>query len=218
MTMAFAALVSAAPLAAAEAPVAGRFATLIDGLASSADRAAEALREQDARLEATKALDAAERVALVFDHAAPPPLAALAKQASGAMKHARQALQNGDPAKAAEVLAASAAALRAADPGVVTAPPKIDADDGPGKDVVNAEGHRIAEIDEVVRRQDGRSYAVLKTGGAIDWFGFIDFGNERVVVPLEELVAGKNMVVYAARVSQQELASQAAPPADGDGD
>lgn len=72
----------------------------------------------------------------------------------------------------------------------------VDAEEIDGAKVVDRNGNDIGEVDEVVRGEDGKTYAVISVGG------FFDIGDKDVALPLDQLSLWRDAVVLP-----QELGS-----------
>lgn len=74
----------------------------------------------------------------------------------------------------------------------------MQASDIRGKDVVNAQGEDIGDVDEIVMsNQDRRLYAVISTGGVLG------IGAQEVVVPLEELQLQEDNLMLPGATGEQ---------------
>jgi sporulation protein YlmC with PRC-barrel domain len=81
----------------------------------------------------------------------------------------------------------------------------LNTDDLIGKDVTNAVGEEIAEVDGVVVDPKTKDvYAVLSLGGNLG------IGAKEVAVPMSELRLGANQALIMSRASRQELESRPA--------
>lgn len=185
----------------------GPVGKLAEGLLSTMERAGKALINGP-RMEGATGLDDALRLARVLRDAE-RGATRLGERALKEVERAKRALHNGDDAGAGKIVSEGAKSLRSQARGPAQpsaqAMMRAPAAEDVGKNVINAEGKRLGEIDRLVAGRDGRRYAVVKFGGAIDWLGFIDFGNDFRAVPLEELVPGKRMVALARNVKPEEM-------------
>lgn len=154
-------------------------------LANRLREAADNLSAGGDRLHATRALDAARRLARVEASLVGCPGAATSISLK-AVESARRALQNGRTEVAVALLRQASQASSPSLPSACTA-----GSSAVGKLVMNRHGERIGRL---VSLTPGGG-AILKVGGAINWFGFLDFGNSRRTVPAGQLVEGRRMVV-----------------------
>jgi hypothetical protein len=163
---------------AGDEALAGRSGPIERGVEASVQTARGALAHGNRR-DAVAALDNALRAAQVASVAALPP----GVQAERTVRHARHALQNGDPAKAQALLrqATAAETREVATPGRVGAPSAYQ-----GAPLLDAAG---AVIGEVRRVQHDR--ALVAFGGVHDFWGFLDLGHPVLAwVPLTDFVRG----------------------------
>ncbi|MGQ9371763.1 PRC-barrel domain-containing protein [Azospirillum sp. ST 5-10] len=198
-------LALAAPAAPRAQGPAG-IAAVLSGLAMSMETAGTAFRE-GRRRDGTRALNDARRAAMFGHDNATGPAVAVAADGLAAVRRGRHALQNGDPERAAAILLSGAEALRGAVAALPPVPPRPPADlDGiAGRNVIDADGTRLGEIDHIAEGADGTRYAVLRVGGVTDFAGFIDWGNREAAVPLDRLVIGRTMAALTESVSVPEL-------------
>lgn len=195
-------LLAGAVQARAQTGADGALAALDAGLAARMQAAARNLAPGGDRLEATRALDAARRLARVEHGLAGCGLSF--GEPLQAVEAARHALQMGDPAGAATVLRQESGALaQARRTAVCRATPAAV-----GKLVVNARGERLGRLTAL---DPASGAATLKTGGVVDLFGFLDAGNASVAVRADRLVEGRRLVVLAEDVTPAELIRCARP-------
>ena len=73
--------------------------------------------------------------------------------------------------------------------------------------MINARGEELGEVDSIAVGPDRKRHAVLKVKGILDLFGLgaFDFGNELMVVPLDEIVAAKSRWALASDVTAERL-------------
>ena len=189
----------------------GNLDMLIRGLADSMERAAGALRADGQRLQATKSLDDARRAARVLDEVRTRLSQRDASLGIANVDDARHALQMGDAQRSARILLDGARRLRASlarDTSIQSdAAPGLPLEKSLGKGVINARGEELGKLDRLVLAPAGRRYAVLKEGGVVDLFGFLDVANRLVVVPTDQLIAGGRMVAVASDVTARQLES-----------
>lgn len=180
-----------------------RAESIVHGLARSMDNAARMLASGKERFQGIRSLDDARRVARILRDVAPPNDHAMVRFGLQAVKNARHAVQNGDPQAAAQILRSARDQLlsRSSGRGKVGSPVDSSA---VGKLVVNAEGKRIGRVDRLEQTSPGVQFAVLKVGGLVDLFGFLDLGNELVGVPAEQLVVGKRMVALRSAITPEQ--------------
>jgi len=77
------------------------------------------------------------------------------------------------------------------------------ADDLEDAKVVDSQGNKVGEIEELVRKnQDGKTYAVISVGG------FFDIGGKDIVVPLDELSMKDDKVVLPQGLDSKEQLKQ----------
>jgi sporulation protein YlmC with PRC-barrel domain len=82
---------------------------------------------------------------------------------------------------------------------------KLSADDLVGKDVTNANGDRVAEIDDVVMDpQSRRIHAILAVGG------FLGMGEKQVAVPMSEISMGDDNALIISLITEDELKNRPA--------
>jgi hypothetical protein len=163
---------------AGDEALAGRTGPIERGVDASVLTARGALAHGNRR-EAMAALDNALRAAQVASAAALPP----GLQAERTVRHARHALQNGDPAKAQALLrqAGAAETREVATPGREGAPSAYR-----GAPLLDAAGAVIGEVRRV--RHDR---ALVAFGGVHDFWGFLDLGHPVLAwVPLTDFVRG----------------------------
>jgi hypothetical protein len=163
---------------AGDEALAGRTGPIERGVDASVLTARGALAHGNRR-EAMAALDNALRAAQVASAAALPP----GLQAERTVRHARHALQNGDPAKAQALLrqAGAAETREVATPGREGAPSAYR-----GAPLLDAAGAVIGEVRRV--RHDR---ALVAFGGVHDFWGFLDLGHPVLAwVPLADFVRG----------------------------
>jgi len=70
----------------------------------------------------------------------------------------------------------------------------VAADEIDGAEVVDRNGNDIGEVEEVVRGEDGKTYAVLSVGG------FFDIGDKDVALPIDQLSLWRESVVVPAEL------------------
>jgi hypothetical protein len=79
-----------------------------------------------------------------------------------------------------------------------------------GAEVQNQEGDTVAEIVDLVKREDGEDlFAVLSVGG------FLGVGDKKVVVPVNELEVGQEGQIVMAAASEEQLKDMPEYQADG---
>lgn len=181
----------------------GKLGALARGLAESMSSAAQRLTEKGRRLEATQALDDARRVARLLRDVAPD--ASVAEMGLNSVREARQALQNGDPARASEILAQAARRLNEKATTIGAAVPIDNQLGAIGKHVINEKGAELGKVARFVADSAGRRYAVLLEQGVVDLFGFLSVGNQLVVVPADSLVLGRRLAAVATDVTVDQL-------------
>lgn len=181
----------------------GKLAALARGLGESMSSAAQHLTEKGRRLEATRALDDARRVARLLRDIAPGARAA--ELGLNYVREARHALQNGDPARASGFLEQAGGRLNETAARIGGAAPLIDPRQAIGKHVINAKGEELGKIGQFVADPDGRRHAVLLEHGVVDLFGFLSVGNQLVVVPADSLVLGGRLAAVATDVTADQL-------------
>lgn len=180
----------------------GKLGALARGLAESMSSAAQRLTEKGRRLEATQALDDARRVARLLRDVAPD--ASVAEAGLNSVREARQALQNGDPARASVILTQAAGRLNEK-ATTIGAAVSIDQLAAIGKHVINEKGAELGKVARFVADSAGRRYAVLLEQGVVDLFGFLSVGNQLVVVPADSLVLGRRLAAVATDVTVDQL-------------
>jgi len=194
---------SAAPLVQSADPTSSSpLGALVEGLAGRMNESARALQVDDERMRATTALDDSRRLARVLHEAAPwlgsdDPLPAV--------EAARHALQNGDPPTAAQILREASKALQDPRPAA-RGPIQPLVENDTGIQVINGKGQKIGKL-AAVREHNGEAQAVLKVGGVVDLFGFLDLANTLVTVPAREFVAGKRTAALARYATAEQLQS-----------
>ena len=68
--------------------------------------------------------------------------------------------------------------------------------------MVNAEGDTVAEIVDMVKRQDGDEvFAVLSVGG------FLGLGEKEVAMPLDRFDVGADQAIVLSNATEEELKS-----------
>ncbi len=180
-----------------------RTESIVNGLARSMGNAATMLASEKKRFQGVRSLDDARRVARILRDVAPSNDHAMVRFGLQAVKRARHALQNGDPQAAVQILRSAHDQLLSRSRGrwKVSSPVGSSA---VGKLVVNAEGKRIGRVDRLERTSQGVQFAVLKVGGVVNLFGFLDAGNELVGVPAEQLVVGNRMVALRSAITPEQ--------------
>lgn len=157
---------------------------VIRGLAGEMTKAADGLAAGE-RYDATRALDRALHLAeFAADAGGGPFLSALE-----AVERARHELQMGRPESARKVLSEGGASLDAAESDIGLRPAS-KAGDIEGRPLLDAQGRKLGEIDEV---DDG--LARVESGG------FLFLGGEAMEVALDDLHAGGGFVVQAGNGS-----------------
>lgn len=182
------------------------FDAVRQGLAEAMTASAKAL-DAGQRHEATKAMDRALHLA-EFATAAPAlegPSKRVFQDAHTAVKEGRHALQNGRPEDAARILADAGERLAGATLAPVSpAPPGArEPEDVEGLTMLNAQGHKLGELDGIESSPDGARLAVIGLGG------FLGLGEKTVQVPLGHLLVSDAFVVLPETVSREEFAKLA---------
>lgn len=169
---------------------------VLRGLAESMRNSAEALVQGDQRLEATKALDAALRLAEGATHAHEiQGLAAfIFEGALARIRQARHQLQSGRPLEAAQTLDYAAATLlsvpaAAGLPAPPAEPPEPEQtpEDVWRVGVVNATGKLLGYIDDI--RRSGPEPAIIVESS------FYEIGGGDYAVPLEKVLLAPNYTI-----------------------
>ncbi len=180
-----------------------RLASLMRGLAYSMQVASGALATDGQRLRATGALDDARRIARVLRDVAPGGEPA-GRDGLDAVERARHALQNGNPAAASRILHDASVRMQRLATQAPADPVGAVRSADTGKPVINAAGQRLGRLERLLPKQDGVTRAVLKVGGVINLFGFVDAGYREVTVPVDQLVAGKTMVAITSSITPEQ--------------
>ena len=158
---------------------------LRQGAQESIDTASTALQRGD-KSKAAAALDAAKRATEVGRDAKGETF----KGVFDLVKQARYALQDGDSARAQELLKDASDTLSKSNPSSGTTAILTTQNFGDayrGATVLNAQGVRIGEVDQIEE-----SRAMLVVGGKRDLLGFIDLsGGRHIEVSLNDLILGK---------------------------
>lgn len=189
---------------------------LVLGTRTAADQARRHL-EQGKRTKAVHAMDAALRAAEIGKHVAQGAARMQFEQAVKALKDARHVLQMGRPEEAEKRLVSAADALAHAGlqaPAAAVAmggqpPPKATWSAYRRAGLINAQGVRVGEVEEIRERADSGAELVLVVGGGQDVLGFIDFGGTRLTVPASAVLFGKPKTIGMTMVALSTLQSSA---------
>lgn len=184
----------------------GKLGALVRGLAESMSSAAQRLTDKGRRLEATEALDDARRIARLLSDVAPDHMRDSAELGLNSVQEARHALQTGDPEHASTILARAGDVLMERNRAINgAAAPVVDERLATGRRVVNAKGQKLGKISSFGADSAGHRCVILKKQGVINLFGFLDFDNQLVVVPVESLVVGSQLAAVATEATADQL-------------
>ncbi|MGA7614089.1 MAG: PRC-barrel domain-containing protein [Thermoanaerobaculia bacterium] len=192
--------------------VEANLATLMDGAARSLTRAATELRAGHRR-SATASIDAANRITHVGTEASVGPVRDAFFRAKETIHRGRQALQNGDAGRAADLFdqAARQLALETRPTGSTPVSREHLWDQFIGARLLNARGETIGEI-VAFERSGGQVTSIrFDAGGWHDVGGFMDFGGTPVSLPYDRFVfggpkvIGETLVALAEDVTVKEL-------------
>jgi len=70
----------------------------------------------------------------------------------------------------------------------------VEAEEIDGAEVVDRNGNEVGEVDEIVRGEDGKTYAVISVGG------FLDIGDKEIAMPLDQLATWGEKVLLPADI------------------